>query len=74
MSLLSKALSIAPQRKNADENVSDEILELAVAYTRHEVTQGQVSRVLAIKEGAVQSRMRGALASAVRSGKLVLRK
>lgn len=71
MTLLTKALAITPERKNGNENVNDEVLELAMAYTRHEITQKQVAKVMGIKESATQAAMRGALASAVRAGKLV---
>jgi DNA-binding transcriptional regulator LsrR (DeoR family) len=71
MSLLQEALAVQVARKNGNENVNDEMIELAVAHVRHEVTAKQVAKVLGIKQNAVTSRIHQALASGIRSGRLV---
>lgn len=72
-SLLAKALAVAVAKSRTTMQVSDEMLELALAYARHEVSAPQIAKVLGITQSKVESRMNSALKSGVRHGKLVLR-
>ncbi len=74
MSLLTQALAIHTANKRVIEDVTEEMLELAIAYVHHEVTFRQVAKAIGIKESAVQSKMLQTLAVGVRSGKLVVAK
>lgn len=72
MSLLEQALSVKVAKKNGREQTSDEMLELAIAYVRHEVTGKQIAAVLNVPHSAVVSRVFHSIASGVRSGRLQL--
>jgi DNA-binding transcriptional regulator LsrR (DeoR family) len=74
MSLLAKAKQVTVNQGRIESNQSDEMIELAVAYARHEVTAKQVAKVLGLKEHGVSHRMFSALQTAARKGYIKISK
>jgi len=69
MSLLTKAKSVPITRPRALSNSSDEEIELAIAYARHDVTAGQAAKALGEKSMSnTRNRMVAALFTAARKG------
>lgn len=74
MSLLTKAQAIVVSKAHNASEANPEMIELAIAYARHEVTAIQAAKALGFSTSKTQSRMRHALFSAVRTGALTLKK
>lgn len=79
MTLLEKAKSIQAKGSNAYDNRlkydRDEMLDIAIAYGKRELTSGQIKAVLEVGEKSnIQSLMANAVLSALRQGKIEVRK
>lgn len=70
MTLLENAKNAATGQTRAISNVDAEVVELAMAYARHEVSQSQVASALSIPATKVANRMYQVLKDAVRAGML----
>lgn len=71
MSLLSEAKKVQVKKVAPKEEASAELVELAVAYAKKEITARQAKAVLNTNSDmAAVSKMRNAIISAVRTGKL----
>lgn len=73
MSLLSKAKAMPTEYKHNQSEASAEMIELAIAYAKHEVTMRQISKVLGTGSSQSINRINHAIRSAIRTGKLVLK-
>lgn len=71
MSLLSQAKSAPVARLHTASEAEPDMIELAIAYAKHEVTESQVSHALGSSKAKAQSRIRHAIFSAIRTGQLV---
>lgn len=72
-SLLARAKAMPMKTERTTMKVTDELIELAVAYAKHEVSAPQIEKVLGVKKGCADSRMNSAIKSAIRNGSLVLK-
>jgi hypothetical protein len=74
MSLLEnvKNQSVAVNR-NVSE-ASEDMIEVAIAYAKHEVSARQIAKALGITPSLAEYKVRHALLSGVRTGKLVYKK
>ena len=72
-SLLARAKAVPVVSERTQTTVAQDLVELAVAYAKHEVQAPQIEKVLGLKKGGADSRMSSALKSAVRNGQLVLK-
>lgn len=71
MSLLSKAKLVPVAKLHTRSEANIEIIELAIAYAKHEVTMKQAATALEMSITKAASRIQHALFSAVRTGELV---
>lgn len=71
MSLLSKTKSIEVARSHSVTMPDPEILELAIAYAKHEITEKQAAGAMGLNTNKAQGKMRHAIQSAIRTGQLV---
>lgn len=74
ISLLTKVKSQSSAKESNRSEASDEMVEVAIAYAKHEVTANQIKKALGLKPGQVAQKIRHALFSAIRTGRLVLKK
>lgn len=70
MTLLENAKNVIVKQTRAVSNVDAEVVELAVAYAKHEISQTQVGAALGISHSKVGNRMYQVLKDAVRAGML----
>lgn len=70
MSLLTKAQSFAVEKKQIESEPDPEMLELAIAYAKHEITATQGAKALEVPVMRFHARVRHALFSGIRTGKI----
>lgn len=71
MNLLEKALSAKNDRVRTVATATDEMIDLAMAYAKHEVSARQVAHALGVKNlTSATNKMHQTLKEAVRTGKL----
>lgn len=74
MSLLSKAKSFPVNQKHNNDKVSDDVIELAIAFIKHEITAKQGAHALGSNESKFQQQVVHATYYAIRNSILVLKK
>lgn len=70
MSLLTEAKKFPAKAGRHKTLATPELVELAVAYVKHEITAEQAQRAMGLKKGNVREKLVNALFSAIRSGAL----
>lgn len=68
MSLLTKAKAITTNKKHHEDKVDEEMIELAIAFVKHEITGSQAAKVLGVTYGTFQQRANQAVYYAIRNG------
>lgn len=74
MSLLSKAKEVSSYTVKSRESATDEVIELAIAYAKHEVTARQAAGALKLSSSKVHNKLHMAIMSGIRQGKIIYKK